>query len=449
MPKMADLNSGAGPVRGDAPLAIRDRIRELRRVRARELLRNPKNWRRHPKTQADALRGLLTEIGYADALLARELPSGKLLLIDGHLRAETTPDLVVPVLVLDVTAEEADKLLLTLDPLAGLAQGDVERIKELLATVKTDSAAVSALLETIADQASCEMPELGALKDPEPQIDKAFELQKKWGTQSGQLWRVGPHRLLCADCRDPSELERLMVKGERFRMIWCDPPYAINYASKNEYLNRSDRGNRVQKPIVNDDLSPEQAQLLFETALKVSLRFAVAGAACYATVPSGSLLRYFIAGFEGSGFSFKHSLVWVKSHFVIGLADYHYRHEAILYGWLENGPHYFISDRTQDSVFEVDKPRVSDLHSVMKPVELVASMIANSSRRDEIVYDPFAGSGTTLLAAHQLRRIGYAVEIDPAYTAVSLERMSQLGLEPELVDTNVRVRQAVSRRLER
>src|SRR5208282_2448060 len=99
------------------PSQIRDRIREFRRVQAKGLLPNPKNWRRHPKAQRDALRGLLNEIGYADALLVRELSDGRLMTIDGHLRAETTPDMEVPVLILDVTAEEADKLLLTLDPL--------------------------------------------------------------------------------------------------------------------------------------------------------------------------------------------------------------------------------------------------------------------------------------------------------------------------------------------
>src|SRR6266853_3876236 len=105
-------------------MEIRDRVVELRRVRARELVPNPKNWRRHPKAQAQALRGLLGEIGNADALLARELPDGRLQLIDGHLRAEITPNMMLPVLVLGVTEAEADKLLLTLDPLAGLAQGD-------------------------------------------------------------------------------------------------------------------------------------------------------------------------------------------------------------------------------------------------------------------------------------------------------------------------------------
>jgi DNA modification methylase len=449
MSKRSGIGSGKASGSGVGAQVIRDRIKELRRVKARELLANPKNWRRHPKAQAEALRGLLGEIGYADALLARELPDGRLMLIDGHLRAETTPNMMLPVLVLDVTDAEADKLLLTLDPLASLAQADAERVNELLATVETDSEAIAALLEIIADKAGGEPSQPGQLTDPEPQIDQAFELQQKWGTHSDQLWQIGPHRLLCADSRDRSAVEWLMSGSESFRMIWCDPPYAINYASKNAYLNRSDRGNRIQKPIENDDLSPAQAQSLFETTLRAGLRFAVAGAVCYATVPSGSMLPCFIAGFEGSGLSFKHLLVWVKNHFVIGLADYHYRHEAILYGWLENGPHYFVDDRTQDSVFEVDKPQISDLHSTMKPVELVARMIANSSRPGDILYDPFAGAGTTMLAAHQLRRIAYSAEIDCAYAAVSLERMSQLGLEPELVETPARVRRAMSTRLGR
>jgi hypothetical protein len=106
---------------------IRDRIVELRRLLARDLVPNPRNWRRHPKAQAAALRGLLAEVGYADALLGRELPDGRVMLIDGHLRAETTPDQAVPVLILDVDEDEANKILATLDPLAGMAETDKGR----------------------------------------------------------------------------------------------------------------------------------------------------------------------------------------------------------------------------------------------------------------------------------------------------------------------------------
>src|SRR5262249_26133550 len=125
-------------------------IKELRRVPARDLLPNPKNWRTHPPAQRDALKGLLAELGYCDALLARELADGRLQLIDGHLRAETTPDMDVPVLVLDVTEAEVDKLLATLDPLASLAQANAEALTALLASVDTDSPAVQDLLKDLA-----------------------------------------------------------------------------------------------------------------------------------------------------------------------------------------------------------------------------------------------------------------------------------------------------------
>jgi DNA modification methylase len=135
-----------------------------------------------------------------------------------------------------------------------------------------------------------------------------------------------------------------------------------------------------------------------------------------------------------SGFSLKHTLVWVKNQFVIGMSDYHFRHEPVLYGWLENGPHYFTDDRTQDSVFEVDKPHSSDLISTMKPVDLVARMIVNSSRAGDLVWDSFLGSGTVSVAAHRLGRIGYGAEVDPANAAVCLERLADLGLEPKLIN---------------
>lgn len=134
-------------------MKIRDRIRELRRVPASELLPNPKNWRSHPKAQQDALRGVLSEIGFADATIARELPDGSLMLIDGHLRAETAADSLVPVLVLDVTEEEADKLLVTLDPLAAMADTNAAALESILGEVETNSEAVSEMLSRLAQRA--------------------------------------------------------------------------------------------------------------------------------------------------------------------------------------------------------------------------------------------------------------------------------------------------------
>lgn len=126
-------------------MKIRDRIKELRRVSASELLPNPKNWRTHPEKQQNAMRGVLAEIGFADAVLAYETKSG-LMLIDGHLRTETASDAKIPVLILDVTEEEADKLLLTLDPLAGLAGADAGLLTSLSNSVAFESAAINAML---------------------------------------------------------------------------------------------------------------------------------------------------------------------------------------------------------------------------------------------------------------------------------------------------------------
>jgi ParB-like chromosome segregation protein Spo0J len=179
-------------------MQIRDRIKELRRVRADTLRPHPRNWRTHPEAQRDALRGLLAEIGYADALLARALPDGTLELVDGHLRAETTPESEVPVLVVDLDDAETAKLLALLDPLAGLAGRDAQALRALVAEVETDNQAVRRVLE-------------GMLAEADAALEEHRDAQGG-GAAVGELFRV------LVECRDESEqravYERLV--GERF-----------------------------------------------------------------------------------------------------------------------------------------------------------------------------------------------------------------------------------------
>jgi ParB-like chromosome segregation protein Spo0J len=158
-------------------MQIRDRIKELRRVRASELRPNRRNWRTHPQAQRDALQGVLAEVGYADALLVRELPDGTLELIDGHLRAETTPDMEVPVLILDLDDAEAAKLLALHDPLAGMAEANDEMLAELIADVETENAAVQALLERMIHEP--ELPAEEKFNEAEPRevdVPEAFQV---------------------------------------------------------------------------------------------------------------------------------------------------------------------------------------------------------------------------------------------------------------------------------
>ncbi len=167
-------------------MKIRDRIKELRRVPAAELQPNPKNWRTHPPAQQDAMKAILAEVGYADALLARETPEGGLMLIDGHLRAETTPDQEVPVLVLDVTEAEAAKLLATLDPLAALAEADAARLEELLREVDTGSPALQEMLDRLAQEAGIVPPEEES-DPPLPNLETKFAIVVHCESEQQQL----------------------------------------------------------------------------------------------------------------------------------------------------------------------------------------------------------------------------------------------------------------------
>jgi hypothetical protein len=159
-------------------MKIRNRIKELRMIKASELMPNPKNWRTHPKEQQDALRGILAEVGYADALLARELPDGSLMLVDGHLRAESTPNELVPVLILDLSESEADKLLLSLDPLSAMAGTDSAALDLLLREVNTGSEALSQMFADMATEAGIIPPNFEtATAEDQSKLDEKLKVQ--------------------------------------------------------------------------------------------------------------------------------------------------------------------------------------------------------------------------------------------------------------------------------
>jgi len=267
-------------------------------------------------------------------------------------------------------------------------------------------------------------------EDPGAQIDKAEELREKWGVCLGQSWQLGEHRLICGDCTDKAVVERVMG-GEKARLTWTDPPYGVNYGEKLESANPI--AHRV-RTIENDNLPADKLEEFIRSSLKIMAENSVPGAAIYVACPAGTPLPTLIASFVGSGFVFHWGLIWVKDQLVLGRGDYHFRHENILYGWKDDAGHYFTADRTQDSVFEYPRPKVSEEHPTMKPVELVEHMIGNSSKKREIVADPFLGSGTTLIACERLGRKCRAVEISPAYVGVTLERFFQMsGKMPELI----------------
>jgi DNA modification methylase len=398
-------------------MKIRDRIKELRRVKASELLPNPKNWRTHPVAQQDALKGILAEVGFAGAVLVRELDDGSLMLIDGHMRAETTHDQEIPVLILDVDEAESDKLLATFDPIAAMAESDAHALDALLRNVDTGSEALSKMLAELAEGAGLYLDEKEVIEDevPEPPVDPV--------TKSGDLWILGDHRVLCGDSTKAEDVTRLMA-GVKAELVITDPPYGVSYSDKNAFLNAIDKGNRNQTKIENDHLNKKETQAMWGSAFKNMADAMGAGAVVYCFMPQGGDQMMMMMMMMEGGIEPRHELIWLKNNHVLGRSDYNYKHEPILYAWKKGG-HKFYGDFST-SVIECKKPHASKLHPTMKPVELVAILAKNSSQLNETIYDPFLGSGTTLIAADQLGRKCYGMEISPAYCDVIVQRWEKL-----------------------
>jgi len=395
---------------------IRDRIKELRKVKASELLPNPKNWRKHPDGQANALRGVLSEIGYADALIAYETPGG-LMLIDGHLRAETTPEMEVPVLITDLDESEANKLLATLDPLSGMAEADTDMLRILRESVDIEN---QALMDMILDIESTGGVSdiLDSMNEGLTDPDAVPEEPKVPWVQSGDLFQLGDHRLLCGDSTDAEDVSMFM--GDRkIDMVFTDPPYNVDYSSKNELLNLWGKGNKIQSPITGDHITAKEYAEFCQSFYLALEPYMARVNSIYICGNYESLIPYY----KLSKLKISNMLVWVKSSIVIGRMDYQNKHEFILYGWY--GTHRWYSDRKQSTVWEFPKPSSSKLHPTMKPVELVERAIINSSNLESLVYDGFSGSGTTIIASERLGRTCYAMEIEPKYVQVAIERWEQ------------------------
>ena len=425
---------------------IRDRIRELRRVRARDLVPNPKNWRRHPKAQADALRGLLVEIGYANAVLVRELPDGRLMIIDGHLRAETTPNAMVPVLVLDVDEVEADKLLITLDPLASLAEADNERIKLLLETVQTNNSAVQDLLRRTAGEQIWKTlhPDI----EPPAQIDRAGELQRKWGTVAGQLWIIGGHRLLCGDSTKAGDVVRLM-NDEREVLFATDPPYAVGYTggAHPQSWGKKDTSDRtsVQYLEANSadvDNTEEAAIKLYRGAMGMAVKHAIVRNAAFYWWHASCRQMALESIWNEFGVFVHQQIIWAKSRPVLTYSTYLWQHEPCLFGWIRGEKPRSFRKQVGDTaggfpttVWEIPSSEVeTDAHPTCKPCRLFSLPMEMHTEPDDICYEPFAGSGSQLVAAEQTERRCFAIEKSPPFVAVALERMADMGLKPKLIE---------------
>jgi hypothetical protein len=241
-------------------------------------------------------------------------------------------------------------------------------------------------------------------------------------SQPGTVYELGSHRLACGEAADSALLSELFADA-RPTLVWTDPPYGVGYV-----------GKTAQRLTIRNDTSAALGDLLSD-ALHAATPLLAAGASFYICCPAGPQGTTFRSSLVEAGWVHRQTLVWVKNAIVLGHGDYHYQHEEILYGHLPGpgragrGNHpgtRWYGDNSQSSVFLVDRPVRSDLHPTIKPVGLIEPMLANSSRRGEYVYDPFAGSGSTLIACERTGRRCLVVEVDPAYCDVIRQRYDEV-----------------------
>jgi DNA modification methylase len=271
----------------------------------------------------------------------------------------------------------------------------------------------------------------------------------------GDLFEIGDHRLLCGSSTEIDTWEKVM-NGSLADMVMTDPPYNVDY--------QGGSGLKIMNDKMDNNLF---YQFLYDFYTSLS-SYTKNGGAWYVWHTDNERIN-FTKAFEDAGMYFTQCLIWVKNSLVLGRLDYHKKHETCLYGWKKGAAHYFTNERTHTTVIEdkidikkltkeqmknmlteimsdknkttiinCDKPFRNAEHPTMKPILLLAPLIKNSSKENELVADGFLGSGSTMVAAHQLKRKCYGMELDPKYCQVIIDRMKKLDPTLEIKRNGIR-----------
>ena len=238
------------------------------------------------------------------------------------------------------------------------------------------------------------------------------ELPENPYSQKGDVFLLNGHRLLCGDSTKKENFD-VLLEGKEADLLFTDPPYNVDYEGQD--------GMKIQ----NDKMDSESFLSFLKSAFVNAFNSCKPGCPFYIFHSDVEELNFLLA-IKEAGFKFSQIICWVKDSFPLGRKDYHAQVEPIAYGWKEGAAHYFTKDRTQTTRWDFDKPKHNDLHPTMKPVELICKAIENSSRKGEIVLDPFGGSGSTMMAAEQLKRKAYLIELDEKYVDVIVKRYLKL-----------------------
>ena len=266
------------------------------------------------------------------------------------------------------------------------------------------------------------------------------ELEEQADSKPGRVYQLGDHILVCGDSTDTEIIDKA-TRGIKIDMVMTDPPYGVSYDDKNEALDKWDGGNRNKTVGIKNDGADDFVEVV-EKALKNVEERSKQGAVWYVFAPSAGKPAFEFYRILLELNILRHTLVWVKDSFVIGRTDYHYQHEAIMegytsseeteyiqYGWKDGAQHVTPPDRKRTTVIIHSRPKKSTIHPTMKPVNLVSMLIKNGSERGDLVFDPFMGSGSTLIAAAMTGRKAAGVEYSPVYCDAIRRRWTRYAKE--------------------
>ena len=386
---------------------------EIQRIETNRLIPATYNPRKDLKPEDDEYKKIkksILEFGFVSPLVVNK----DMTVIGGHQRLKVLQELgfekVECILVdLDKTKEKA--LNIALNKISG--EWDTDKLESLLQELRMDDFDLS-LTGFDSDEVDDILEDL--IETKEDDFDVVEELNKIENpiTKLGDVWILGNHRLLCGDSTNKENVDKLM-NNNLADFILTDPPYNVDYEGKTQDALK----------IANDSMNDNEFYTFLETSFKN----------LYESIKEGGSIYVFHADTEGlnfrnafikAGFKLAQCLIWVKNTFVMGRQDYQWRHEPILYGWKEGAAHHFVNDRTQSTILEFDKPSRNAEHPTMKPIDLLVKLIKNSSKENNIILDLFGGSGSTLIAAEQIKRTCYMMELDPKYCDVIVKRWEKL-----------------------
>lgn len=438
---------------------LKMRVVDMKFMRAGDILPHPDNWREHGDEQKNAFNAMIEGVGFAGSLLAFTLPNGDIMLIDGHLRADQHPDEMLPVVMTDLTEDEARELLATHDPLSAMATINKAKVKALHEKFNRIKGARQKLLKSIRERAGVSLNGDEAVADPGGQVDRAAELNEKWQVERGDVWQVGKHRIMCGDSTCGDDVERLM-DGVRAQGVFTSPPYAMQRKDQyggipmDEYVEWWDGIQTNVRSSLREDgsffvnIKPHSKDYrrvlyVFDLVLAMCRKWGWEFIDEYSWLRVGipgdpKLMGKFKNQFEpiyqfvrGLPYKFIPDNVSYMSDTAIVNNDYTLSY-AVNYQGTGNAPKLKTGQGRAYPGNTIKTKQITETsnHSGAFPPGLPEFFINAYSDENDGWFDPFVGSGTTLVACEQTGRVGYGMEIAPDYVAVCLERLSGMGLEP-------------------